>query len=138
MRKLLLLLTIVAVSLVMFLGCATSNKTARADDSPEGMFAAKMPSASGMGRLIVIHLFENGNALRTNVYIGEPEGDYIEEGTWSADDGVVNVVLKNTAQPPKDVKLSFEVNSEGLTSIKYDETPMGEEVVFFTRVAEGF
>ena len=121
------------------IGCAAPEGLSKSlsescSDSPEGMFVAKMPSASGMGRLIVIHLFENGNALRTNIYIGEPGGDYIEEGTWSAENGTVSVVLKNTAEPPVDVELSFRVDSGGLTSIKYDETPFDKEKIRFTRI----
>ena len=139
MKKIFLMFIIAAFALAMFIGCASTNEMAKADSaSPEGMFAAKLPSASGMGRLIVIHLFENGNALRTNVYIGEPGGDYVEKGTWNEKDGVINVLLKNTAEPPVDVALSFKYDSAGLTSTKYDETPMGKTVVFFTRVAKGF
>ena len=128
-------------SLFGCIGCAAPEVLSKSlsescSDSPEGMFVAKIPSASGMGRLIVIHLFENGNALRTNIYIGEPGGDYIEEGTWSAENGAVKVVLKNTAQPPVDVELSFRVDSGGLTSIKYDETPFGKEEIRFTRAPD--
>ena len=138
MRKLVLLSIVATMMLIMFIGCATSDKMTKANTSPAGMFVAKMPSASGMGRIIVIHLFENGNALRSNIYIGEPSGDYIEEGTWSEKDGVINVLLKNTAEPPVDVALSFKYDSGGLTSIKYDETPMGKKEIRFTRVEKSF
>ncbi|HDG68327.1 MAG TPA: hypothetical protein ENG11_04195, partial [candidate division Zixibacteria bacterium] len=50
--------------------------------NPVGAYAAKLPSADGMGRIIIIHLFSNGNAMRTNVYIGKPSGDYVEQGKW--------------------------------------------------------
>lgn len=136
MRKAFLILII--ISLALF-GCVTSGKMAKASSaSPEGMFVVKLPSASGMGRLTIIQLFENGNAIRTSVYIGEPEGDYIEEGTWTIEHGEVKIILKNTAVPPKDVELSFRVDSEGLTSIKYDETPFNKTDIRFTRVPEGF
>jgi|GEM_PF-3324117 len=139
MRKAVLLTIIAAVSLVVFIGCAGSNKMAKAGpDSPEGMFVAKLPSASGMGRLTIIQLFENGNAIRTSVYVGEPQGDYIEEGTWGAENGVINVVIENTAEPPEEIEFVFRVDSGGLTSIKYDETPFGKTKVRFTRVPEGF
>lgn len=135
--------TVFVTVLFGFLGCAATDELSyqlseSTTASPEGVFAAELPSASGMGRLIVIHLFENGNAMRTSVYIGELQGDYVEEGTWSADDGVVNVVLKNTAQPPVDVELSFKFDSGGLTSTSYDESPMGKTEVHFTRVAKSF
>ena len=131
-------MAIIALALAFFIGCATSDKMTKASTSPEGMFVAKLPSASGMGRIIVIHLFENGNAMRSDIYIGEPSGDYVEKGTWSEKDGVINVLLKNTAEPPVDVALSFKYDSGGLTSIKYDETPMGKTEIRFTRVEKSF
>ena len=112
MRKIILLTIIGTLTLLSMLGCASTDELSRHlsesySDSPEGMFAAKMPSASGMGRLIVIHLFANGNALRSNIYIGEPGGDYIEEGTWSASEGEVTVLLAKPDDSGKKTELSF-------------------------------
>ncbi|MGC9316009.1 MAG: hypothetical protein ACP5G4_10360 [bacterium] len=109
-----------------------------AADSPVGTFAAELPSASGMGRLIVLHIFENGNAIRTSIYVGEPKGDYIEEGTWTVKNGVLSLTLANTAEPPEEIELSFKVEQDGLRSVIYDESPMGNNEVFFTRIQESF
>ena len=126
-----------AMSLVLFGGCAATDELSyhlseSSTDEPVGTYVAELPSASGMGRLIVLHLFENGNAIRTSVYIGEPQGDYVEEGTWSAKNDGVSIILKNSAG--ENVVLFFKVGSEGLRSTDYDETSMGKSEIKFTRV----
>jgi len=132
-----IIFTILLVSLISILGCAAEKKPAEAKPlSPEGMFVTKLPSADGMGRLAILQLFANKNVLRTFAFLGKPQGDYIEEGTWNMSGDTINVVLKNTANPPQDVPLSFKLVGEGLISIKYDETPSGKTVVKFTRVPE--
>jgi len=95
---------------------------------------AEMPSASGMGRLIAIHLFENYKALRTNIYIGEPDADYFEEGIWRSEGDTVKLVLMSTAQPPVEVELIFRLDCNGLTAFKYDETRSGQKGIIFTRI----
>jgi len=123
------------------LGCAAlkvpSHSVSESSSiAPEGVFVAEMPSASGMGRLIAIHLFENGKALRTNIYIGEPDGDYLEEGSWSAEDNTVKLVLKSAAQPPVEVELILRLDRNGLTALKYDETRSGKKGIRFTRIPD--
>jgi hypothetical protein len=132
-----LFILILFVSLISMFACAEKKDSAQvAPASPEGMFVTQLPSADGMGRAVILQLFENKNALRTYAFLGKPQGDYIEEGTWNITGDAINVVLKNTANPPQDVALSFKLVSDGLISIKYDETPSGKTVVKFTRVPE--
>jgi len=143
MRKISLPIIIAVFAVSLFNGCAATDELSyhlseSYTDEPFGTYVAELPSASGMGRLIVLHLFENGNAIRTSVYVGEPKGDYIEEGKWTVEKGEVKVILANTAVPPKEVYLSFKYDSEGLRSTAYDETPMGKDTVFFTRIQKSF
>ncbi len=134
----LLIIAIIAcicTSLIAEDSTGTNNQKA---STPVGTFAAELPSASGMGRLIVLHIFENGNAIRTSIYVGEPKGDYIEEGTWVVKNGVLSLTLANTAEAPEEIELSFNIEQGGLRSVKYDENPMGKNEVFFTRIQESF
>ena len=138
-----LFIFIAALTLTFFNGCAATDELSyhlseSYTDEPFGTYVAELPSASGMGRLIVLHLFENGNAIRTNVYIGEPQGDYIEEGTWTVEHGEVKVLLANADASAKETYLSFKYDIEGLRSTTYDETPMGKTQVFFTRIEKSF
>jgi hypothetical protein len=124
---------------IILVGIGIANEKAETIPDPFfGSYVTELPSASGMGRLIVLHIFENGNALRTNVYIGKPNGDYIEEGTWSIQDGILTVIIANTAEPPEEIELIFTVEENGLRSVKYDESPLGNSEVFFTRVQKSF
>ena len=138
-----LFIFIAALTLTFFNGCAATDELSyhlseSYTDEPFGTYVAELPSASGMGRLIVLHLFENGNAIRTNVYVGEPQGDYIEEGTWTVEHGEVKVLLANADASAKETYLSFKYDIEGLRSTTSDETPMGKTQVFFTRIEKSF
>lgn len=109
MKKTVVLTIILVVSLVMFLGCAATDELSTSlsesySDSPEGTYVAELPSASGMGRMIVLHLFENGNAIRTNIYIGEPDGDYVEEGKWVVERGEVNLEPSHDAPDTEHIR----------------------------------
>ena len=143
MKKTVLKILVLLIAALLLQGCRASDELSyhlseSYTDEPVGSYVAELPSASGMGRMIVLHIFENGNALRTSVYVGEPEGDYVEEGTWVVEKGELKVNLASTSEPPKEVYLSFKYDSEGLRSIEYDESPMGKESVFFTRVQKSF
>jgi len=132
MKTVVFLLLVLAFSL--FAGEGTVDST-----SPVGTYVAKLPSASGMGRIAIIHIFENGNAMRSNIYIGKPEGDYIEEGKWSLDNDVLKVELK-VGESKMGVALmrtlKFKFDGKDIVSIKYDETPFGKKEIKFTRIPE--
>ena len=107
--------------------------------SPVGTYAAKLPSASGMGRIAIIHLFENGNAMRTNIYIGKPEGDYVEDGKWKSKGETIEVIL--TVEQSRTVKkqkiLKFKIDGENLIATQYDEKPFGKaQGIEFVRIPE--
>ena len=125
-----------AVFASFMFGCIGCDKLA--EGSPVGTYVSKLPSASGMGRITIIHLFANKNALRTNVYIGEPGGDYVEEGTWSEENGKIIVVLETSGEQPKKTELTFQKDGKNLISTEYDEKPFGKEEIRFTRIPEDF
>jgi len=134
---------IMILAVTMLLSCAATDELSyhlseSYTDEPVGTYVAELPSASGMGRLIVLHLFENGNALRTSTYVGEPQGDYVEEGTWKVLDGEVKVLLANPDDASEEINLSFKYDIEGLRSTVYDETPLGRETIRFTRVLPSY
>ena len=143
MKKTIITVLFVMTAIFLLQGCRASEELSyhlseSYTDEPVGTYVAELPSASGMGRLIVLHIFENGNAIRTSMYIGEPGGDYVEEGKWLVEKGELKIILANTSEPPKDIYLSFKYDIEGLRSTSYDETPMGKAEVRFTRVAASF
>ncbi len=117
---------------------SSGESEGKAGDSAVGTYVAELPSASGMGRVILLHIFENGNAIRTSVYVGEPKGDFVEEGTWTVKNGILSLTLANTAEDSEEIELQFKVEPEGLRSVEYDESPMGKGEVFFTRIQESF
>ncbi|MCD6530890.1 copper resistance protein NlpE N-terminal domain-containing protein [bacterium] len=107
--------------------------------NPVGAYAAKLPSADGMGRIIIIHLFSNGNAMRTNVYIGKPSGDYVEQGKWEIKDNIITVAVEKERKGPAVIgsKLKFRLEKDGLVPIQYDETPFGEKLTIkFVKLSE--
>ena len=128
-------LAIAAAVFALFLfGCIGCDKLA--EGSPAGTYISKLPSASGMGRITIIHLFANKNALRTNIYIGEPKGDYVEEGTWSEENGKIIIVLEISGEQPKKIELTFQMAGKDLISTEYDEKPFGREEIKFVRIPE--
>jgi len=110
--------------------------------SPVGMYVVKLPSASGMGRVIILHIFKNGNALRSNIYIGRPHGDYVEEGKWQQNADTLKLTLTGYTSRYGKEKISktllFKIVQNGLVTIKYDETPFGRKQIRFTKVPESF
>jgi len=131
---------ILAILLSILSVCAVSQETAKTDSiSFTGTYAAKLPSASGMGRIAIIHIFANGNAMRTNIYIGKPKGDYIEEGVWKMKGKTLIVTLtieQSKAGIKKNRILKFEFDGDNLISTQYDEKPFGKKEIKFTKISE--
>ncbi|MCD6319462.1 MAG: copper resistance protein NlpE N-terminal domain-containing protein [Candidatus Desulfofervidaceae bacterium] len=133
--------TFIAIIFASFMfAFAESNETAQGNIiSPIGTYAAKLPSASGMGRIAIIHLFANGNAMRTNIYIGKPKSDYIENGVWEMKGKTLIVTLtieKDNAGIEKKKVLKFKLEGNNLISTQYDEKPFGESEIKFTKISE--
>jgi len=122
MRKLFTLAMVIFAVMVFFAEEESPN--------PVGSYAAKLPPADGMGRIIIIHLFSNGNAMRTNVYVGNPSGNYVEQGKWEIKDNIVTVTVEKERKGPAVIgsKLKFRLEKDGLVPIQYDETPFGEKL----------
>ncbi|MCD6595281.1 copper resistance protein NlpE N-terminal domain-containing protein [bacterium] len=125
---------------ILFFGFLFSQQAEDMDSvSPVGLYTVKLPSADGMGRVALIHIFANGNAMRSNIYIGKPKGDYIEEGVWKMKGKTLIVTLtieQSKAGIKKNRILKFKIDGNKLIATQYDEKPFGKKEIKFTKIPE--
>jgi uncharacterized lipoprotein YbaY len=98
-----------------------------------GTYYAQLPAADAAGRIVMLVLAPDGQALLATLFIGKG-GPILEEGTWQQNGGQADVQITTQSGQPGQENFVFEPQGDKLVATQYDRANWGSAGLTVTRV----
>src|SRR5262249_51208559 len=101
-----------------------------------GSYAAILPAADAVGRIVTLDLGIDGSATMTTQFIGKGTPS-TESGTWTADDNNAVVAFTQVDGKPEDNRITWTLKGNNLATTAYDKNQYGSAGLPLQRVGGG-